>query len=648
MDVPLALYRRYRPETFAEVIGQAHVTDPLRHALAANRVNHAYLFSGPRGCGKTTSARILARALNCEKAPIADPCGECQSCRDLARGGPGSMDVIEIDAASHGGVDDARDLRERAFFAPVSSRYKVYIIDEAHMVSPQGFNALLKLVEEPPPHLKFIFATTEPDKVIGTIRSRTHHYPFRLVPPKVLGDYLMQLCAMEGAILEPNALPLVVRAGQGSVRDTLSVLDQLLGGAGPEGVTYDLAVQLLGYTPDSLLDEAIDAFAASDGSTVFGVVDKVIESGQDPRRFAEDFLQRLRDLVIVAAVPDALSKGLLEVPGDRAERLLSQVSGFGPAELTRAADIVNDALMEFRGATAPRLLLELMCARILVPGSDNSTQGFLARLDRLERRLSMDGVAAPVQSAPAISTVAASVTPASVTPAPVEAAPVEAAPVEVAQPQPDVVEPTPTSEWDTPAPAETQEPAAGPAPIAHHEPTSQPGSLTIADVRRLWPEILDKIRELRRFAWVMLSQNAQVTSLDGSVLTIALVNVGARDSFINSRSEEYVQQALHEILGVTWKIDAIVDPGARPGVPSAHEEPPSIDSRPAADEPRKGLAAPESVREALRDPVTPATRQDPDASANRDDPVIENEDIDPELLLSRELGAHVIDESRTE
>jgi len=331
VDAPLALYRRYRPETFAEVIGQDHVTEPLRHALAANKVNHAYLFSGPRGCGKTTSARILARAMNCEKAPVAEPCGECQSCRDLARGGPGSIDVIEIDAASHGGVDDARDLRERAFFAPVSSRYKVYIIDEAHMVSPQGFNALLKLVEEPPPHLKFIFATTEPDKVIGTIRSRTHHYPFRLVPPKILGDYLLELCTAEDVKLEPAALPLVVRAGQGSVRDTLSVLDQLLGGAGPEGVTYDIAVQLLGYTPDSLLDEAIDAFAASDGATVFGVVDKVIESGQDPRRFAEDFLQRLRDLVIVSAVPDALSTGLLDVPGDRAERLLSQASGFGPS-----------------------------------------------------------------------------------------------------------------------------------------------------------------------------------------------------------------------------------------------------------------------------------------------------------------------------
>ena len=312
MESPLALYRRYRPETFAEVIGQDHVTEPLRAALAGNRVNHAYLFSGPRGCGKTTSARILARSLNCEQAPVADPCGECDSCRDLARGGPGSIDVIEIDAASHGGVDDARDLREKAFFAPVRSRYKVYIIDEAHMVSTQGFNALLKLVEEPPPHLRFIFATTEPEKVLPTIRSRTHHYPFRLIPPRLLSSYLSELCEKEEVTIEPAALPLVVRAGGGSARDTLSVLDQLMGGAGPEGITYALAAGLLGYTPDTLLDEVVDAFAAGDGAAVFGVVDKVIETGQDPRRFTEDLLRRLRDLVIVSAVPDA--------PGDRADR----------------------------------------------------------------------------------------------------------------------------------------------------------------------------------------------------------------------------------------------------------------------------------------------------------------------------------------
>ncbi len=391
MESPLALYRRYRPETFAEVIGQDHVTEPLRVALANDRVNHAYLFSGPRGCGKTTSARILARALNCAQAPIADPCGECDSCRELARGGSGSIDVIEIDAASHGGVDDARDLREKAFFAPVRDRYKIYIIDEAHMVSPQGFNALLKLVEEPPPHLRFIFATTEPDKVLPTIRSRTHHYPFRLIPPRLLSDYLSRLCAEEGVAIESAALPLVVRAGGGSARDTLSVLDQLLGGAGPVGVTHALATALLGFTPDTLLDEVVDAFAAGDGAAVFGVVDKVVETGQDPRRFTEDLLRRLRDLVIVAAVPEAPASGLIDVAEDAGERLVAQAARFGAIELSRAADIVAAGLTEMRGATAPRLLLELICARVLLPGADHTSDGVMARLERLERRLDVTG-----------------------------------------------------------------------------------------------------------------------------------------------------------------------------------------------------------------------------------------------------------------
>ena len=617
MDAPLALYRRYRPETFAEVIGQDHVTEPLRHALAANRVNHAYLFSGPRGCGKTTSARILARALNCDKAPIADPCGECQSCRDLARGGPGSMDVIEIDAASHGGVDDARDLRERAFFAPVSSRYKVYIIDEAHMVSPQGFNALLKLVEEPPPHLKFIFATTEPDKVIGTIRSRTHHYPFRLVPPKVLGDYLLQLCRAEGVTLEANALPLVVRAGAGSVRDTLSVLDQLLGGAGPDGVTYELASTLLGYTPDSLLDEVIDALAAGDGSTVFGVVDKVIEVGQDPRRFAEDLLQRLRDLIIVSAVPDAIENGLLEVPGDRAERLQNQAGRFGPSDLTRAADLISSGLLEFRGATAPRLLLELMCARILLPGADHSTQGFQARLDRLERRLAIDPSAGAV-APPPVEERGTSAPP-----------PVEERGTSVSKPA--AVEPEPSGGFETGAERPPQ-PAEEPEPIP--EPAST-GAIAIADVRRLWPDILDKVKVLRRFTWVMLSQNAQVTSLDGDTLTISLVNVGARDSFLKSGSDVVVQQAVHQVLGTTWKIETIVDPSAQPA-PQA-EEPVS------APVPR-GVGATAEVREAISNPQAPQSPEDLDATADRNDPIVEAEQIDPEQLLTRELGAEVIEE----
>ena len=646
VEAPLALYRRYRPETFAEVIGQDHVTTPLRHALAANRVHHAYLFSGPRGCGKTTSARILARALNCEKAPISDPCGECQSCRDLARGGPGSVDVIEIDAASHGGVDDARDLRERAFFSPVSSRYKVYIIDEAHMVSPQGFNALLKLVEEPPPHLKFIFATTEPDKVIGTIRSRTHHYPFRLVPPKILGDYLLQLCQSEGVALDPTALPLVVRAGAGSVRDTLSVLDQLLGGAGPDGVTYSLAVQLLGYTPDSLLDEAIDAFAAHDGSTVFGVVDKIIESGQDPRRFAEDLLQRLRDLIVVTAVPDALRTGLLEVPGDRAERLQSQAKGFGPSQLTRAADLVNTALTEFRGATAPRLLLELMCARILVPGSDDSTQGFAARLDRIEKRLAVAGgetpapaprPVEPVAPTPPVETVETRTPPVE----PVETSDVLSTSSRTEAPRPTrPVEPVETPAATPPVePVETRTPPVEPV----ETPAAQaPGQLGTADVRRLWPEVLEAVKGLRRFTWIMLSQNAQVAQLDGATLTIALVNTGARDSFLGSGSVEVVQQALQQVVGVQWKIEAIVDPSADPSAtpPAAAPAP----SNPAPEKPR-GVMAPDSVRQAMSAAPEDREPDDPDRGAHPDDPIVDTGD-DPEQLLSRELGARVIDEQR--
>ena len=434
MESPLALYRRYRPETFAEVIGQDHVTEPLRAALAGNRVNHAYLFSGPRGCGKTTSARILARTLNCEQAPVADPCGECDSCRDLARRGPGSIDVIEIDAASHGGVDDARDLREKAFFAPVRSRYKVYIIDEAHMVSTQGFNALLKLVEEPPPHLRFIFATTEPEKVLPTIRSRTHHYPFRLIPPRLLSSYLSELCEKEAVTIEPAALPLVVRAGAGSARDTLSVLDQLMGGAGPEGITYTLAAGLLGYTPDTLLDEVVDAFAAGDGGAVFGVVDKVIETGQDPRRFTEDLLRRLRDLVIVSAVPDAPATGLIDIAEDAAERLVAQAARFGPAELSRAADLVATGLTEMRGATAPRLLLELICARVLLPGADHSTEGVQARLDRLERRMTIAGgdtaAPAPVADPPVRVERPAPASPPRATSEPVVAAPPPETPAE--------------------------------------------------------------------------------------------------------------------------------------------------------------------------------------------------------------------------
>ncbi|REF36797.1 DNA polymerase-3 subunit gamma/tau [Thermasporomyces composti] len=598
VDAPLALYRRYRPETFAEVIGQAHVTEPLQQALRNNRVHHAYLFSGPRGCGKTTSARILARCLNCEKGPTPDPCGSCQSCRDLARGGPGSIDVIEIDAASHGGVDDARDLRERAFFAPVAARYKIYIVDEAHMVTTQGFNALLKLVEEPPEHLKFIFATTEPDKVIGTIRSRTHHYPFRLVPPKLLQEYLARLCEQEGVRVDPAVLPLVVRAGGGSVRDTLSVLDQLIGGAGEDGVTYSRAVALLGYTHDSLLDEVVDALAAHDAAGVFAVVEKVINSGQDPRRFAEDLLRRLRDLLIVSAVPDAVSRGLLDVPADQGERLAAQAARFGTAELTRAAEVVNAGLTEMRGATAPRLHLELICARVLLPASDDSTRGLSARLDRIERRLNAFGragevpetfAASPVDSteqvgpsepghvaagSPSRATGGEGSAASAVAPAPGTAGPArseeESGPQDAGWPDARVTSPPAQGERAAePAPVTAAASAGAPAP---DEPASAGPRYTLADVRRMWPHVLEEVKHARRFTWVMLSQNAQVTALHDDTLTVALVNAGARDSFVRSGSDEVLRKALQRVLHVDWRIEAVIDPstgttggGGRPG-----------------------------------------------------------------------------------
>ncbi|WP_432245550.1 DNA polymerase III subunit gamma and tau [Arthrobacter sp. G.S.26] len=402
MTVTTALYRRYRPDSFADVIGQEHVTEPLMTALRKNRVNHAYLFSGPRGCGKTTSARILARCLNCAKGPTDTPCGTCPSCVELARGGSGSLDVIEIDAASHGGVDDARDLRERATYAPVRDRYKIFIIDEAHMVTSAGFNALLKIVEEPPEHIKFIFATTEPDKVIGTIRSRTHHYPFRLVPPEPLMAYLELLCNQENVPVAPGVLSLVIRAGGGSVRDSLSVLDQLMAGAGPNGLDYELAVALLGYTHASLLDDVVEAVAASDSATVFRAVDRVIQTGHDPRRFVEDLLERFRDLIIVQAMPESAQTILRGMPADQIARLQNQAHNLGAAELSRAADVTNTALTEMTGATSPRLHLELLCARILLPSSEQNERGMAARIDRVERRLNYAGndVGAAVTAGP--------------------------------------------------------------------------------------------------------------------------------------------------------------------------------------------------------------------------------------------------------
>ena len=391
----LALYRKYRPSIFGDVIGQEHITTPLSNALESGRIHHAFLFSGPRGCGKTSSARIMARSLNCEKGPTPTPCGTCQSCKDLVANGPGSIDVIELDAATHGLVDDARDLRDKAFFAPVSSRFKIYIIDEAHQLGPGAANALLKVVEEPPPHVLFIFATTEPDKLIATIRSRTHHYPFRLVPPGTLQEHLQKVCDQEKVKVEKGVLPLVVRASGGSVRDALSVLGQLLAGAGESGVTYDIAVQLLGFTDGALLDETIDGLAARDLGAVFQSIDRLIESGHDPRRFAQDLLERLRDLVVADVVEEGLKTILRNYPDDQLERMRSQAARIGGGNLSRAASIVAEGLNQMRGATAPRLILELIASRIVIAGNDGSDQGILSRIERLERQAGMEPIPAP-------------------------------------------------------------------------------------------------------------------------------------------------------------------------------------------------------------------------------------------------------------
>lgn len=763
----LALYRRYRPESFAEVIGQGHVTDPLQQALRNNRVNHAYLFSGPRGCGKTTSARILARCLNCEQGPTPTPCGECQSCQDLARNGPGSIDVIEIDAASHGGVDDARDLREKAFFGPARSRYKIYIIDEAHMVSPQGFNALLKVVEEPPEHLKFIFATTEPEKVIGTIRSRTHHYPFRLVPPGTLRDYLAEVCDKEQIAVADGVLPLVVRAGAGSVRDSMSVMDQLLAGAGADGVTYDMTTALLGYTDGSLLDSVVEAFVTGDGSAAFGVVDRIIEGGNDPRRFVTDLLERLRDLVILAAVPDAAEKGLIDAPADVIERMQAQARSFGAAELSRAADIVNEGLTEMRGAQSPRLQLELICARVLLPAAYGDERSVMARLDRIERGVQFSGgagapamgyvpgpeahsggggAAAPVApgGGPAAARAAVrapggAAAPAAgpgpgegegggshgggqqphAAPAPAPAPAAEPpAPAPTSNPTPTptpapapAAEPGPASTpgaWPTAAPAgggrrpggwptaaaagggQARTPAApgpaaappaasAPAPAASTPAPASPPPGGGVDPRSLWPNILEAVKNRRRFTWILLSQNAQVTGFDGTSLQIGFVNAGARDNFVSSGSEDVLRQALAEQFNVQWKIDAVVDPsgGSAPPPPAgpsgghggsggggggfgggsggggfgggASAPRPSAPAPaappPAAPAPDSGRSSAPSPAPAPRPPAPEPRQVSPeDDVPEEDDPDLDESALSGRDLLVRELGATVVEE----
>ena len=528
----LALYRKYRPSVFADVIGQEHVTVPLSNALESGRTHHAYLFSGPRGCGKTSSARIMARSLNCVKGPTPNPCGECQSCKDLVANGPGSLDVIELDAATHGLVDDARDLRDKAFFAPVQSKYKIYIIDEAHQLGPGAANALLKVVEEPPPHAIFIFETTEPEKLISTIRSRTHHYPFHLVPPGILGEHLEKICAQEGVKVAKGVIPLVVRASGGSVRDALSILGQLLAGAGAEGVSYEIAIQLLGFTDSALLDDAVEALAARDGATLFKTVDRVIESGHDPRRFASDFLERLRDLMIVDALAATSANSILrDIPEDQLERMVAQAKNLGAATLSRAADIAAEGLTQMRGATAPRLILELICGRMLLPMGDASEAGLLARLERLER---VQGMAT---SAPVAAPAAA--------PAPAKKA-----------------EPAATSIVEEKVEAKVEVKAV--VKEVKKSTAAPVDSLDVAALRRMWPEVIENVKKRRRLTWSLLSASAQILGLDEKAITIGIANAGARDSFIRSESDEILRQAFIDVTGLDRKIEALVDPSIDP------------------------------------------------------------------------------------
>ena len=535
----LALYRKYRPSVFADVIGQEHVTVPLSNALESGRTHHAYLFSGPRGCGKTSSARIMARSLNCEKGPTPNPCGECQSCKDLVANGPGSLDVIELDAATHGLVDDARDLRDKAFFAPVQSRYKIYIIDEAHQLGPGAANALLKVVEEPPAHVIFIFATTEPDKLIATIRSRTHHYPFRLVPPGTLAAHLEKVCNAEGVKVDKGVIPLVVRASGGSVRDALSVLGQLLAGAGKDGVSYEIAIQLLGFTDGALLDDAIDAIAAHDGATLFKTIDRVIESGHDPRRFTSDMLERIRDLMIVDALKDSTANSILrDMPDDQMERMRNQANRIGTANLSRAADIAAEGLTQMRGATAPRLILELICGRILLPIGDNSEAGMLSRIERLERAENIAPLTSSVASAPART--------------------VEAKEKAASTHSTEAVANSKETKVVTPA---AEKPKASPA----H------GAFDIAALRRAWPDVIEDVKKRRRLTWSLLSASAQVLSVDEDAITIGIVNAGAKESFERSESDVILRNAFIDVVGLDRKIAVVVDPSIDTNTPAARE-----------------------------------------------------------------------------
>ena len=546
-----ALYRRYRPESFKELIGQTQVVEPLMSALRADRVNHAYLFSGPRGCGKTTSARILARCLNCAEGPTDTPCGKCPSCIDLSRGGSGSLDVVEIDAASHNGVDDARDLRERAIFAPARDRYKIFILDEAHMVTTQGFNALLKIVEEPPAHVKFIFATTEPDKVIGTIRSRTHHYPFRLVPPGELLEYLTTVLESEGFSAEGGVMPLVVRASGGSVRDALSLLDQLIAGSDSKEIAYERAVNLLGFTHDQLMSEVIDAFAEIDPAKAFAAVDKVIQSGQDARRFLEDLLERIRDLMLVSSLGDAARAILRGLGPEQFDILTIQANRFGLNQLTSAAEATSKALADTSAASNPRLQLELLCARVLAPA-----------------------IQAPVKRN------------------------VEPAPATAQAPAP--VKTTPPADTSTPAKETAVKVAAAAEPVAKKPTTAQSGPLTTASFKNGWQDILDALAKKSRSAWAV-AFTTKVLDFEGDVLTLLFQSQRDVDAFKTSQgASEVLRTVINEKLGVTVKYRAKVAEQAAPVVTAPVVEPTPAEEFVSEEE----IEAQEPVTEVIQQPVT--------------------------------------------
>jgi DNA polymerase-3 subunit gamma/tau len=614
----VALYRKYRPATFAEVVGQEHVTEPLSIALGAGRINHAYLFSGPRGCGKTSSARILARSLNCVQGPTANPCGVCESCVALAPNAPGSIDVVELDAASHGGVDDTRELRDRAFYAPAQSRYRVFIIDEAHMVTTAGFNALLKIVEEPPEHLIFIFATTEPEKVLPTIRSRTHHYPFRLLPPRTMRALIGRICEQEGIVVDDAVYPLVIRAGGGSPRDALSVLDQLVAGSedGPDGprVTYQRALGLLGATDVALIDDAVDALAASDSAALFGAVESVIDAGHDPRRFATDLLERFRDLIVLQAVPDAATRGVVDAPEDVLDRMREQAARIGPATLTRYAEVVQAGLGEMRGATAPRLLLEVVCARLLLPSASDAESALLQRVERIETRLDMSIPAS--QTAPA---------------APPRSAP--AGPV--TQPSPPSRQ-SRASAPPEPKPQPVPEPAPPPAPEPVSESVSAPGELNAAAVRTMWPTVRDKVRQRSRTTEVMLA-GATVRAIDDNTLVLTHASAPLAKRLSEQRNADVIAEALKDALGVNWRVRCEAGaPAPAVGTPLAGGGVNPLTAEVEETPPNESADADSAQREEEENMLAEAGRSEP--SAPRRDP----EEVALELLQN-ELGARPID-----